>query len=186
MMNMHTAIRRAVAAAGLLAAIILIGGCGSGGIRGAGATLPADEDSSAFADRLSSQEVVTQNDAMRGVVMLLDGEDRYTTFQQRAHGLRDRGVVDASWDLDADAPVTRGQYAYMIHQAAGLPDCVMTALLGPSQRYCLRELQYRGVMVSGAPYAVINGLEYVSVLRRADEYKRTGKVPDRAGHIEDL
>lgn len=163
----------------------LAGGCGSGQITGAEAKLPADEDSSAFLDRLSSADSVSTDDALRGIVMLTEGEDTYDTFQQRVEALRAAGILVEHWDLAAAEPITRGRYAVLIHQAAGLPMSVML-LAGPSERYCLRELQYRGMMVQGAPYITINGLEYVSVLRRADVYKRTGEVPDASGSTDDL
>lgn len=175
-----------LSACGLAAALLCLVGCGSGQISNAHATLPASEDSATFIDRVASQDEVALNDAFRGVLMLMDGEDRHRTFADRVAALKDRGVIDASWDLDAQTPVTRGQYAYMIHQASNMPDCVMTLVAGPSERYCLRELQYRGVMATGAPYAQINGLEYVSVLRRANVYMDTGKVPNLAGMTEDL
>lgn len=180
--------RRLAAGATLLALALtagLAGGCGSGQITGARAKLPADEDSSAFLDRLSSADSVSTHDALRGVIMLIEGEDAHETFQQRVQALRQAGVLVAHWNLSPEEPITRGRYAVLIHQAAGLPTSVML-LAGPSERYCLRELQYRGMMVQGAPYIAINGLEYVSVLRRADVYKRTGEVPDASGSIDDL
>lgn len=181
-----TRTRMAIFAGSLALAMTLLAGCGSGQIHSGEATLAPNENSALFTNRIAEQPHVNLNDAMRGVLMLMEGEDRHRTFADRVQALRERGVVNSNWDLAAETPITRGQYAYMIHQAANMPDCVMTWALGPSQRYCLRELQYRGVMAEGAPYAVINGLEYVSVLRRADVYKRTGKVPNRAGMTDDL
>ena len=50
------------------------------------------------------------------------------------------------------------------------------ALTGPSQRYCLRELQYRGLMAPGIWYNDVTGMEYLAILTRADELRQTGKV----------
>ena len=44
-------------------------------IRSADARLPNDDGSPAYLDRIASQKVVSQNDAMRGFLMLLDGND---------------------------------------------------------------------------------------------------------------
>jgi hypothetical protein len=173
-----------VAAAAVLP-VLLAGGCGTGRVEGPEAQLVADEDSSAFLDRLSSQETVSTHDALRGVILLLDGEDPCGDFAGRVAHLRERGVLPAEWDLAPETPITRGRYAVLIHQAGGFPLSVML-LAGPTERYCLRELQYRGVMVQGAFYSPVNGLEYVSVLRRADVYRRTGEVPDPSGSIDDL
>jgi hypothetical protein len=173
-------------AAVLVLTAIVLGGCDAGRVIGPNNTLEAGEDSAAFLDRVSSQENVSENDALRGILLLLDGEDTAKTFQERIDRLRERNIVDGSWDFSADRPISRGKYAYMIYQASKIPGGVVLSLTGPSQRYCLRELQYRSVMVQGVTYMAVSGLEYISVLSRADTYRRTGKVPGLAGDTEDL
>jgi len=168
---------RLVATVGLMVA----GGCGQGLIANDHTTLVANEDSAAFLDRISSQTHVSENDAMRGLIMLLDGSDRLETFRQRVDELKSRDIVSLNWNVDAARPVTRGRLAYMIYQAARLPGGVMLTLTGPSERYCLRELQYRGLMGEGAAFTPVTGLEFVGVLSAADTYMRTGEVPDKAG-----
>jgi len=167
------------------AGLVLAGGCGGGMVSNGQATLVADEDSAAFLDRISSQTSVSENDAMRGLVILLDGEDSHQTFGQRVEALRSRQVVSADWNVDASGPLTRGRLAYMIYQATKMPGGVILALTGPSQRYCLRELQYRKVMGEGSVFTPVSGLEFVGVLNSADTYIRTGQVPDKAGQIDD-
>jgi len=142
---------------------------------------PANEDSASFLDRVSSQDVVGMDDAMRGVLLLLDGEDNAKGFAERVQILTNRGIVDPKWHCSASLPIRRGKLAYMIYQACKMKGGVILLLTGPSQRYCLRELQYRGVMTEGAPYAKIGGMEYVAVLGRADVFIRTGEVPSTAG-----
>jgi len=166
----------AIAAGGLA-------GCGAAGTRIANtdAALPANEDSAAFLDRISSQVNVSENDALRGILMLLDGQDQAGTFGQRVEKLAGREVVPASWDFDAARPITRGRLAYMIYQAAKIPGGVTLRLIGPTERYCLRELQYRRMMTRGAPYTPVSGMEFVAVLTRAEMYVRTGKFPSMVG-----
>ena len=178
--------RGSLAVVALCCATTVFFGCHSGRVIGPKARLTTGEDSAAFLDRMSSQENVSENDAMRGILLLLDGKDKAQTFQERVTVLRERKIVDASWDFSASRPITRGKYAYMIYQASKMPGGIMLMVTGPSQRYCLRELQYHSVMVQGAVYMAIGGLEYVSVLSRADTYIRTGKVPGLAGDTEDL
>jgi hypothetical protein len=54
---------------------------------------------------------------------------------------------------------------------------VILTLSGPSQRYCLRELQFRGFVSPGLPYTPVGGMEFVAVLNRAEVYRRTGEAP---------
>ena len=51
-------------------------------------------------------------------------------------------------------------------------------LTGPSQRYCLRELQYRRIIGPGFILSKVSGMELVAVLARADAIRTTGEVPE--------
>jgi len=173
-MGNHTAILSGL----LTGALVLLAGCQAGGSIAAGeSTLPPGEDSAAFFDRLSSQENVSENDAVRGLLYFVDGKDEAESFTQRVESLRGRGLVSDAWSFDADRPLTRGKLAYMIYQACDIPGGVTLLLTGPSQRYCLRELQYQGFVPPGSGWGPVSGIEYVSVLSRAAAYQETGEIP---------
>jgi len=158
---------------------LCLAGCEQPGIHsGAAATLAASEGSPAYLDRIASAKTVSENDAMRGILMLLDGEDKAATFQQRVNVLMSRKIVDPSWGFRADRPITRGKLAYMTYQACHMTGGVTLTLTGPSQRYCLLELQYLRMMTPGAMYTPVSGMEFVAVLTRADHYLQTGAVPE--------
>ena len=166
-----------------LAAVLAAGlaGCSAGGPPLAtmpGATLPDDDGSPAFLDRVASTGTVSQNDAMRGMLMLVDGQDACKTFQQRVENLAARKIVCGAWRLDAARPLTKGMLAYMVYQACNVPGGLILATTGPSERYCLRELQYRGMMSQGFVTTEVTGMEFVAVLTRADSYRRTGEMPE--------
>lgn len=169
----------------LLLAGLLSAGCSTEPMRIAGAQsdLPAGENSAAYLDRISALDAVSENDALRGVLLLMDGDDPHRTFQQRVETLRARDVLDASWDFDATRSVTRGKFAYMIYQACRVPGGVVLTVAGPSQRYCLRELQYRDIMPDGSMFGSVSGMEAVAVLGKADVFRRTGSTPNRAGEV---
>ena len=175
---------------GLLTAMLLLAaGCqpSKPNIAKGQATLPGGEDSAGFLDRMSSQRVVTQNDAMRGVWLLMNHEkDDHADFAGRVEALRQREVVPSDWSFEADKPLTKGQLAYMIYQACHVSGGVTLTLTGPSQRYCLRELQYQRFMSSGTVFDKVPGMEFVAVLQRALSYIQTGEVPDTkaAGYNE--
>jgi hypothetical protein len=162
----------------ILAAMATAGGCAQAGrIEAADAVLPAGEGSAGFLDRMSSQEHATENDAFRAMLYLLDGKDELESFRQRVESLSQRGVVSSGWDFGADRPLTRGKLAYMVYQVCKVPGGLTLTLFGPSQRYCLRELQYRGMMGRGSMFGSVSGMELVAVLTRADAYLQTGQVP---------
>ena len=176
-MNVTTKIAYAVAATIMMARVI---GCAPAevAIDGASATLPADDGSAEYLDRVSLVQQVLQNEAMRGILMLLEIDDADSTFQQRVDILRDRGLVVPSWRFQADRPITRGQAAYMIYQACDIRGGVILRITGPSQRYCLRELQYISMFSQGAVFTAISGGEYIAALGRADSYLQEGGLPE--------
>jgi len=163
------------------AAALCQSGCQSSGlyvVPGAETALPKDDGSAAYLDRISSGETVSENDAFRGVLMLLEVDDAKDTFRGRTEKLAAKGIVDSWWDFQADKPITRGKVAYMMYQACKVSGGVILTLTGPSQRYCLRELQYQGFVTKGSVFSPVTGGEYVGVLARADAYRRLGRVPE--------
>lgn len=162
-----------------------LGGCGGGGqIVGGEVAGTAGDDSAEFLDRVSSLSGVSESDAVSGMLLLLDGKDDQANFAERVESLRQRRIVDPSWSHDASRKMLRGRLAYMIRQACDIEGGVILRLFGPSQRYCLRELQYMRMMGQGTERGEITGMELVAVLNRAEVYIRTGKVLDSAGEID--
>ena len=109
--------------------------------------------------------------------MLLNGEDKAAGFRQRVEALTAKGVLPGDWTYDAQRPITRGRLAYMVCRACDLRGGVILSLTGPSQRYCLRELQYMGMVSGTTVWGQPNGMEFVAILTRADTYRRTGELP---------
>ena len=167
------------------AAVVALGGCASSriAVTGENVTLPEGENSAAFLDRMSSQDTVTENDAMRGILML-DGGDKADTFKQRVDSLIDRKILDPKGNYDASRELSRGKLARMICCACGLSGGIIMRLTGPSERYCLRELQYRHMMTKGSVSTKVSGMEFASVLTRAEIYKRTRRFPDMVGNTD--
>lgn len=160
-------------------AALAAGGCGQPGrLAGPEAKLPAGEESPEFIDRLSSQRAVSENDAMRGILMLVHGKDEQATFEQRVSQMRALKCADSTWDFDANRPITRGKLAYMVYQAVHVQGGVILTLTGPSQRYCARELHFQGIMASDIATTQISGGEFIAILDRADAYKNKGEVPE--------
>ncbi len=155
--------------------LLLVAGCATPGLIAGGGSPLSTANSAAFLDQLSSQPTVPEAQAFRGVLLML-GEDRQMTFAEAVKTLTDAGVVDANWDFDADRPITRGKLAYMFYQSCKMQGGLTLAVTGPSRRYCLRELQYRGFMAPGLPYNKVTGMEYIAVLTRADDLRHTGEV----------
>ena len=168
----------------VLAGLICLAGAGgcsrpsAMSIASPAASLPAGENSAEYLDRIASQPVVCENDAMRGILLLLKGKDQAKSFDQRVRLLMAEKIVPAGWQFRGEKPITRGKLAYMTYQACRMSGGLILTLTGPSQRYCLRELQYRGLVSSGVTYSKVSGMEFVAILTRADSLLETGEVPE--------
>jgi len=147
-------------------------GCGEQSLRisSGEARLVEDDGSAGYLDRISSQQVVTENDAMRGFLLLLEGADKAADFKQRVETLSGRQVIGRSWRHAASRPLDKGKLAYMVYQSCKIPGGLTLQLTGPSRRYCLRELQYRKMITEGLTTTAVTGMEFVAVIRHAEEY----------------
>ncbi|MDP6633947.1 MAG: hypothetical protein QGG42_03540 [Phycisphaerae bacterium] len=182
---MHVTSRRYYFLIAGLTAVAALGGCAPSQLTVAdeNATLPKGENSAAFLDRMSSLDTVTQNDAMRGLLML-EGGDKTDTFKQKVDLLIDKKIISPTGSYNASHELSRGQLARMICCACKLSGGLVLRLTGPSERYCLRELQYRKMMIDGSVSAKVSGMEFASVLTRAEIYKRTRRFPDMVGDTD--
>lgn len=147
---------------------------GKGQVLGGDVKLSA-ADSAAYLDGISSNPTVTEAEAVKGILLVL-AEPQKATFAETVAVLRERKIVDANWDFQADRPITKGRVAYMAYQACEIKGGLTLQLAGPSQRYCLKELQYRGLISPGVPYNTVTGMEYLAILGRIDEFRQTGQV----------
>lgn len=147
--------------------------------------IPENEDSADFLDRASELPIIDVHNALHGFCLLLEGEDASEDFQSRLDKLTQKGLIPPKRTLSADQALTKGDLAYMAYRACGVKEKgVVLSVFGPSRRYCLRELQYRGMMAPGGESMHVTGMEFAAVITRADTYKRTGLFPNEVGQPE--
>ncbi|GEM_PF-1240074 len=137
---------------------------------GSGALASESRNSASLAYRLSSQTWCSNDEACSMVLLLIDGEDRYQSFVDRRIALDAKGVANASWDIEADEPVTKGTLAYMLCRALGLKGGVMLRLIS-SRRYAYREALHYGLMAKGSAREPLTGPEAVGIIGRAARMK---------------
>ncbi len=174
---MHRTLSFFTLSAALLLALILPG-CAPSGIRPATAFTdlpPAETDVSydaKFLYELSEKRYCTVDDVYRGMLYFIDGTDTADNFEQRTARLVMHEVIDKRWTHSPNSPVTKGRIGYMLARAIGIRGGVMYNITGASERYALRELSYRGIVIGTSENAQITGSEYVGILGRADDYRQ--------------
>lgn len=131
-------------------------------------------DSLALLHYMAGQPAVTNDEACRAVLVLVDGTETPGTFDTRRQALESRGIVRAEWGLQANDAVDRGTLAYMIFKGCGVRHGMNTWLSQGSglgdRRYALRRCTQEDIMPYGLPYQIPTGGEVVRALARADDY----------------
>jgi len=159
---------------------------GLGSVCARAAEAPAGNDAEFFMS-LGFKKDAMLGDGYRAVAILVRGSDDLKDAGKCRDALVEKKIAPAAWGLDAKAPLSKGQLAYMICQACGIKGGVMMRLLGPTQRYCLFECQYLELMQGGADYQFCTGGELVSVIDRSDGYlKKQAEGQGRAKERDPL
>jgi hypothetical protein len=140
----------------------------------AGPLAPASRDSAEFAQLLTQKPWCSNDDAASMILLLVDGEDFCTSFEQRLVALELKGLADTRWDLKADKPVTNGTLAFMLCRALDIKGGPMMRLF-PCRRYAYREAAYNGIIIRGAEYEPLTGREAVGIMGRAARFNTTIK-----------
>jgi hypothetical protein len=141
-------------------------------------------------EHLPRQAMVTVAEAYRAMLVLADGEDPYTSFEEREAALLERGIARRAWGLEREEPIDRGSAAFMITRILKIRGGVNLAILGGlgigDRRYAVRELVWLGMLAPAPPYRYMTGSELVDVLAKADAYmaERGMYVEERTDIIE--
>ena len=147
------------------------------------AETPAMNDADFFMN-LAYKDVASLADGYRAVALLhsQEAEEGLLNAADAREYLVSEGIVPRSWHATGEAPLTKGELAYMVCQSLGLKGGVTMRIFGPSKRYCLYEASYQELMVGGADYQYVSGGELVSTIDRADRYvqKREGQAAEDA------
>ncbi len=187
--NARTMVTRRIGALCMAWAVAIAAGCTSTASEGmeAAATqaaAPVDasglDDMSFLHDYLARRPTVTVDEAYRAMLILADGHDPSSSFDERRAALEQRGISRAAWKLEADQPIDKGSVAYMVCQilkVRGGLNRVIFGSWGPGdRRYALRELVYRRMMADSPAYRYIAGPELASLLRSADDYMQKHRL----------
>jgi hypothetical protein len=157
----------------LLIIAVAVAGCQS---NVANVSMPAGElaaesvNSAELAYTLSSQKWCSNDQGCSMVLLLVDGEDRYTNFDQRLAALESKGLADASWNLKEAEPVSKGTLAYMLCHGLDIKGGVLMQLIG-GRRYAYREAVFCGLMMRGSETEPLTGPEVVGIMGRSSRIK---------------
>src|SRR4051812_2029438 len=95
-----------------------------------------------FWHRLTEEPVCSNDAAFHGLLLYLDNQDNTTDYASRVALLKSRGLLQSGFNQPADAGIQRGTLAVALCRALQIKGGVTMRVLGASDRYALRELQF--------------------------------------------
>lgn len=175
-------------------ALACLGGCGRTSIRDPLASSIASPDGAEideieFWHTLPTRTVVANGDALLGLLFLATGGSDPDTpvgdlvgedYAQRIAYAKKRGWLAEDFNEAPDLAVRRGVVARALADICRVKGGVMMQLLGPTERYSARELEYLGIMPPGSTNQVVAGGEFIGLISQAQDYvnfKQFGPLP---------
>jgi hypothetical protein len=125
---------------------------------------------------LTDRPVVSNNEALHGLILFKNLEDPASDYAGRVQWLRDNGYLSIEPGGGENA-TTLGTLAHILAQMLEVDGGLTMRLVGPNPRYALRELVYLGVMTPGTSQQGIAGIDFVGLLARAEAYTETVSQP---------
>lgn len=158
----------------LAAAVALTGACARTVVDNPLVTDAAPDDFNAevqFWDLLPTRSAVSNDEALHGLFLTADGEDRFQGYDARVAEAKSRKWLPSSFNEPANMAMQRGTLAVAVCVWTKVRGGVTMMVLGPTQRYATRELVYLGIMQGNSTeWMSFSGLEYVAVIGRAQDY----------------
>lgn len=166
-------ITRRIAPHFLLAGLLLAGACQRTTITDSEPTNYDPNDLTAQLDfwhDLPGRSAVSNDEGFHGVLLLFEGVDPTTTYDERVAHLKEIGWLQESFDEPADLAMQRGTLSRLLVEAMEIKGGVMMTITDAAPRYAYKELVYIGVMPDGSELMVVDGLDYLGVVSRAQDY----------------
>jgi hypothetical protein len=156
----------------LFAACAALGGCTATHLKDAAvdhaATNATEND---FWQMLETQSLLSNHDALHGLLLLADGKDDRTVFADRLAAARQRDWVGATEELDPDDAATVGFVSVALCQILKIDGGLTMRLFSRSRRYCTRELVQSGLLPDRTQNQVVRGPEFIDLVAHAEDWR---------------
>jgi hypothetical protein len=90
-------------------------------------------------------------------------------------------MLAKSFNQPAEQAVQRGTLAVALVKALDIKGGVMLRLLGPTQRYAVRELVFMELYPPSSPNQTFSGVEFLGIIAKAEDYQRQEGAVREAG-----
>jgi len=132
----------------------------------------SSKGSAVFARNVVDRQAVSYFEGLQGIVIFAVGTQRDMTFKGCVTFLSQKKVIPMNWGAKyrQNSALTRGMLAHMLVNALGIRGGLTIQVFGNSPRYALRECNKLGIIKKGSQNSPVSGREFLSILRKAEEY----------------
>lgn len=127
---------------------------------------PSAEDELDFLAEVHGMTAVTNNDALHGLIIFADGFDACTSYEERVELARSRRWVPQGFNASANESASVGWMAMAGCQICDIRGGLTMHLLGPTPRYCTKELVFMQVLPLKTENQSLSGAEFTDYLNR--------------------
>jgi hypothetical protein len=160
------------ASAPLILCVLLLTGCQRTIVSDA---LPMGGDSEmAYWHGLPDRPVVSNDEALHGLILLVNGEDPSESYEQRVEWLKERKLLSSGFKKPAPEAVECGTVAQVVARHLDIKGGLSMRLLGAHPRYAVRELVYLQIMRPATPQQALRGIDFMGIISKAEAYKEEG------------
>ena len=145
---------------------------------------PGELDNFEFWDALAQQPVVSNDDALHALILMNDGRDPSTDFDGRTAIAAEKGWLQGTHlPLDANESASVGLLSVAGCQILDIQGGLSMRLLGPSPRYCTRELVAMGILPGLTANEALSGLEFIAFIDGLEERDRLQRAWQRRDEV---
>ena len=122
---------------------------------------------------LAQKLIAYRYDAAKAMMILMGVDEEHIDLEAQVRYLQTHGFLPTQFrtSFDPMQPLRKGVLAYMLRQALSIRGGITLHLLGPSERYALKELGYQGLLSPGYVNDLVSGAELVQAMAEAARYK---------------
>lgn len=169
--------RRRPLAAALAALALVLAACERSRVEDSAIDrFPASKDELEFLDALGKQMVVTNDDALHGLISFADGTDLSTSYEGRVEVAKKKQWIPESWNRPADESAQVGWMSVAGCRILNVKGGLTMRLTGPTPRYATKELVFMDVLPLRTENQSLSGREFVDYLNRLNRFQRDGKA----------
>jgi hypothetical protein len=130
---------------------------------------PTDADSLDFWDTLEVQPVTTNDDALHGLLLLVQQDPIAETWESRLSAARSRGWIGEKTTLEPNESAQMGMIAVCLCHILDVQGGLSMRMFGRIPRYSTRELVHIGLIPGITEHEALSGAEFIALLGAAEQ-----------------